>query len=438
MAETAAEPLSAEQKPQRKRSPWRSALFVLGALGPGLITASAGNDVGGIATYSLAGAQYGYKILWVMVPLTVSLIVVQEMSGRMAAVTGKGLASLIREEFGVRITLLTILALIFVNTFITASEFAGIASAADIFHVSRYIAVPVSLGLVFAMVLRFDAKVIERVFLFFSAVYLCYIGSAILAKPDWGEVGRGLVIPTIEWHDTGFLLMIVGLIGTTISPYMQFFLQSSIVEKDARPKDLPAVRADIISGSVLAIVVAAFMIIANAATIYVVSQHTGKPPNIQQASDVAVALKPIVGQFASGLFAFGILSAGLFTATVLPLSTSYVVCEALGFEASLDRKFSEAPVFFSLLAFGLIFGAAVVLIPGMPLLQLIFLSQVVQGLVLPLELVLIMILINRSKVMGRYVNTRTGNILGWGTAVVIGVLAVVYVVQQIISGGASS
>jgi NRAMP (natural resistance-associated macrophage protein)-like metal ion transporter len=408
---------------------------VLGALGPGLITASAGNDVGGIATYSIAGAQYGYAILWVMIPLTVSLIVVQEMSGRMAAVTGKGLAALIREEFGVRITLLTMAALLFVNTFITASEFAGIAAATEIYGISRFISVPVSLGLVFALVLRFDAKVIERVFLFFSAVYLCYIGSAILAKPDWGAVAHGFLVPTLDLKDTGYLVMIVGLIGTTISPYMQFFLQSSIVEQGARPRDLPSVRTDIVSGSVLAIAVASFMMIANAATIYVVAQHTHKPIVITQASDVAVALEPIVGKFAKDLFAFGILSAGLFTATVLPLSTSYVVCEALGFEASLDRKFKEAPIFFTLLGFGLVAGAALVLLPGVPLLKLIFYSQVVQGVVLPLELVLIMIMINRSRVMGAFVNKRLGNILGWATAAIIGVLALVYVAQQVLSGG---
>ena len=409
--------------------------MLLSVLGPGFVTASAGNDVGGIATYSIAGAQFGYAILWVMVPLTVALIIVQEMAARMGVATGKGLAALIREQLGVRITFVAMLSLLFVNTLLAASEFAGIAAAAEIFHVSRYIAVPVAVALVILLVLRLSAKRVEQVFVVFSLVYLCYIVSALLAHPDWGAVGRGLIVPTIDLHDSRFLVTVVGIIGTTISPYMQFFLQSSIVERGARVSELTMTRLDVISGSILGIVIAVAMMVANAATIFVRAQATHQTVQITQASDIAVALQPLAGPFAAGLFAFGIINAGLFTATVLPLATSYLVCEALGFEASLDRKVREAPVFFGVLGFGIIAGAALVLLPGIPLLPLIFDSQVVQGILLPLELVLMMIIINRAAVMGKFVNSRMSNIVGWATVIIVGTLALGYTIQQILSGG---
>ncbi len=409
--------------------------MLLSVLGPGFVTASAGNDVGGIATYSIAGAQFGYAILWVMVPLAVALIIVQEMAARMGVATGKGLAALIREQLGVRITFVAMLSLLFVNTFLAASEFAGIAAAAEIFHVSRYIAVPVAVAVVLLLVLRLSAKRVEQVFVVFSLVYLCYIVSALLAHPDWGAVARGLTVPTVDLHDSRFLVTVVGIIGTTISPYMQFFLQSSIVERGARVSELAMTRLDVISGSILGMVIAVAMIIANAATIFVRAQASHQTVHITQASDIAVALQPLAGPFAADLFAFGIINAGLFTATVLPLATSYLVCEALGFEASLDRKVREAPVFFGVLGFGIIAGALLVLVPGIPLLPLIFDSQVVQGILLPLELVLMMIIINRTGVMGKFVNSRTSNIVGWATVVIVGTLALGYTIQQIISGG---
>jgi NRAMP (natural resistance-associated macrophage protein)-like metal ion transporter len=419
----------------RKRRRFRNLLLLLTVLGPGFVTASAGNDVGGIATYSIAGAQFGYAILWVMVPLTVALIIVQEMAARMGVATGKGLAALIREQLGVRITFVAMLSLLFVNTFIAASEFAGIAAAAEIYHVSRYIAVPVTVALVLLLVLRLNAKRVEQVFVVFSLVYLCYIVSALLAHPDWRAVGRGLIVPTVDLHDSRFLVTVVGIIGTTISPYMQFFLQSSIVERGARVSELAMTRLDVITGSILGMVIAVSMIIANAATIFVRAQAQHQTVQITQAADVAVALQPLAGPFAADLFAFGIINAGLFTATVLPLATSYLVCEALGFEASLDRKVREAPVFFAVLGFGIIAGAALVLVPGIPLLPLIFDSQVVQGILLPLELVLMMIIINRTGVMGKFVNSRSSNIIGWATVIIVGTLALGYAIQQILSGG---
>jgi NRAMP (natural resistance-associated macrophage protein)-like metal ion transporter len=418
------------------RRNWRVLIAFFAVLGPGFVTASAGNDVGGIATYSAAGARFGYATLWTLVALTVSLIVVQEMAGRMGAVTGQGLAGLIRENFGLRTTLLAMVALFFINTGITATEFAGIGAASEIFGISRYVAVPIATAVVFAFVLRLPTKIVERIFVVLSLIYLGYVVSGILARPDWGQVARGTFIPTIQ-HDPAFLVTVVGLIGTTISPYMQFFLQSAVVDKGSRARDLPAIRLDIVIGSVLAIVLAGFMIIANGATIYQAALHTGKPPlNIDtaQAQDFARALVPLAGSFAATLFALGILNAGIFTATVLPLSTAYIVCEAFGLEASLDRRFRQAPVFYTLFAGAVLLGAALVLlVPKESLLKLIFYAQVVQGILLPFELVLMLVVINRPRVMGRYVNSRFFNIVGWATAIIIGGLALVYVWQSLAS-----
>ncbi|HEY0380987.1 MAG TPA: Nramp family divalent metal transporter [Candidatus Elarobacter sp.] len=419
------------------RRSWRTLIAFFAVLGPGFITASAGNDVGGIATYSAAGARFGYATLWTLVALTLSLIVVQEMAGRMGAVTGQGLAGLIRENFGLRTTLLAMVALFFINAGIAATEFAGIGAASEIFGVSRYVAVPLSMAVVFLFVLRLPNKIVERVFVGLSLVYVSYIASGVLAHPDWGQVARGTFVPTIE-RDPAYLFTVVGLIGTTISPYMQFFLQSAVVDKGARARDLRAIRADIILGSVLAIVLAGFMIIANGATVYQAALHTGRPPldiGSAQAQDFALALKPLAGDFAEKLFAFGILNAGIFTATVLPLSTAYIVCEAFGLEASLDRRFREAPVFYTLFAGAIVLGAGLVLlVPKASLVKFIVYAQVVQGVLLPFELVLMLLVINRPRVMGRYVNTRFANVVGWATAAGVGGLALVYVWQQLRGG----
>jgi NRAMP (natural resistance-associated macrophage protein)-like metal ion transporter len=413
---------------------WRRALVLFAVLGPGFITAAAGNDVGGIATYSAAGAKFGYIVLWTLVPLTVSLIVVQEMAGRMGAVTGQGLAGLIRENFGIRLTFIAMAALFFINTGITATEFAGIAAWAQIFHLSRYIVIPLATVVVFLLVLRLSNKIVERVFVVFSLIYLSYVVSGIQAKPDWGAVIHGTLVPT--WSpEAGFLVTVVGLIGTTISPYMQFFLQSAVVEKGSGPRDLWEVRADIVVGSVMGIVIAGFMIIANAATIHHAALITHKPPldiDSAQAVDFARALEPLAGDFAAKLFGFGILNAGLFTATVLPLATAFIICEAFGLEAAVDRRLREAPFFYGLFAGGIILGAGLVLLlPGDQLFRYTFYAQVMQGAVLPLELVLMLIIINRKRVMGAYVNSRTVNVIAWATAIVIGGLAIVYVLQSL-------
>jgi len=415
---------------------WRGAIALFAVLGPGFVTASAGNDVGGIATYSAAGAKFGYIVLWTLVPLTISLIVVQEMAGRMGAVTGQGLAGLIRENFGIRITFAAMAILFFINTGIAATEFAGIAASAEIFHLNRFIVVPLATVVVFLLVLRLSNKVVERTFVVLSLMYLSYIVSGVLAKPDWGAVAYNTIVPTWS-NETGFLVTVVGLIGTTISPYMQFFLQSAVVEKGSRAKDLFNVRADIVVGSILGIVIAGFMIIANAATIHHAAIVNHKPPldiDTAQAVDFARALEPLAGNFAATLFGLGILNAGLFTATVLPLATAFIICEAFGIEASVDSKWSQAPFFYSLFAAGLVLGAGLVmLLPSSSLLQLIFYAQVLQGAVLPLELVLMLVVVNRKRVMGTHVNGRAANIIGWGTAAIIGTLAIVYVGQSIMS-----
>jgi len=417
--------------PSRRAGLWARVLFCVSILGPGFVTASAGNDVGGIFTYSVAGAQFGYKVIWPLIPIAIALIVVQEMAARMGAVTGKGLAALIREEFGVRIALGTMLGLFFMNTFTTSAEFAGIASASEIFGLSKYVAVPLSLLLVFFLVLRVSGRLVERIFVGLSLVYVTYIVSGILAHPDWGDVARGTFVPTIDTHDAAYLGTVVALIGTTISPYMQFYLQSAVVEKGLRPAGLTLARIDVANGSILAIIVAVFMIIANAATIFVFNQAHAHKIEVTSAADIAVALKPLAGRFASGLFAFGILNAGLFAAAVLPLSTSYLVCEALGFEAALDRSFREAPVFFTLFAVGLVIGASLVLVPNVPLVKLSIASQLVQGLLLPLELVLMLVIVNRARVMGVYRNNRTANVIGWATVVIVGSIALYYTYTQI-------
>jgi NRAMP (natural resistance-associated macrophage protein)-like metal ion transporter len=413
---------------------WRRALVLFAVLGPGFITAAAGNDVGGIATYSAAGAKFGYAVLWTLVPLTISLIVVQEMAGRMGAVTGQGLAGLIRENFGIRLTFIAMAALFFINTGITATEFAGIAAWAQIFNLSRYIIIPLATVVVFLLVLRLSNKIVERVFVVFSFIYLSYVVSGIQAKPDWGAVVHGTLVPTFS-AETGFLVTVVGLIGTTISPYMQFFLQSAVVEKGSGPRDLWNVRADIVVGSIMGIVIAGFMIIANAATIHHAALIAHKAPldiDSAQAVDFARALEPLAGDFAAKLFGFGILNAGLFTATVLPLATAYIICEAFGLEAAVDRRWREAPFFYGLFAGGLVLGAGLVLLlPADQLFRFTFYAQVMQGAVLPLELVMMLIIINRKRVMGKYVNTRTVNIIAWATAIVIGGLAIVYVLQSL-------
>jgi NRAMP (natural resistance-associated macrophage protein)-like metal ion transporter len=434
----------AASAPGQRPSRWRTILMFFSVIGPGIITANADNDVGGIQTYSLAGAQFGYSMLWLLVPVTVALIVTQEMCARMGAVTGKGLADLIRENFGVRVTFVVLLLFVLGDLGNTAAEFAGIAYAAPVFAhyvpvLNKFVLVIGSAILVFTMVTRGNYKVVEKVFFAFCVVYLAYVVSGFLVHPPWPEVLRETLIPHFA-PTQAYLLTAIGVIGTTISPWMQFYIQSAIVEKGVRVKDYSFSRIDVISGAIITDIIAYFIIVACAATIFVANAHLrpGQPPlDVQNAGDVATALVPLAGKYASLLFALGLLNAAIFTASILPLSTAYYVCEAFGFESGVQRRFREAPIFYSLYLALIAIGAGFVLIPGAPLVGIIFYSQVLNGVLLPVVLILMLLLINRPRLMGTYVNNLAFNIIAWATVVIVGLLTIVSTIQTILGGNSA-
>lgn len=402
--------------------PRRSTLVrFLALLGPGIIAAVAGDDAGGIATYASAGAQYGYQLLWVIVVITVSLFVVQEMVTRMGAVTGKGLSDLIRERFGVRWTAFAMLTLLVANAATIVSEFAGIAAALELFGVVKYVSVPLMAAVLWWLVVKGSYSRVERIFLLMSTALLAYVISAFLARPNWGEVMRSTLVPTVQLEPS-FLLLLMALIGTTITPYMQIFQQSAIVDKGITVHDYDAARVDMTIGVILSDLVAFFIIVATGATLYV------KGIQVETAADAAVALEPLAGPFAKYLFAIGLFGASVLAAGVLPIATSFSVCEAFGWQSGLDEDFTHARVFYGLFTGLLILGAAVTLIPGLPLFQLLVLVQVINGVLLPIELAFIMLLVNDSELMGRYVNGRLFNVFAWTTTIVIGTLSVLLIV----------
>jgi NRAMP (natural resistance-associated macrophage protein)-like metal ion transporter len=424
-------PASAIRHPSR----WRSLLMFFSVVGPGIITANADNDVGGITTYSLAGAQFGYSMLWLLIPVTVALVVVQEMCARMGAVTTKGLADLIRENFGVKVTLWVLVVFVLGDLGNTAAEFAGIASAAPILQtyvplLSKYLIVPLAALFVFFTVTRGNYRFIEKVYFLFCAVYVSYIISGILVHPPWKEVLSQTFLPHFS-PTKAYILTAVGVIGTTISPWMQFYIQSAIVDKGVRIKDYKYSRIDVVSGAIITDIVAYFIIVASAATIYAHNLHTGSPVTINDAGDVAAALAPLAGKYASLLFAVGLLNAAIFTASILPLSTAYYVCEALGFERGVEHRFGDAPVFYGLYLALIVIGGGFVLIPGAPLLWVIFYSQVLNGMLLPVVLVLMLLLINRKHLMGEYTNGVVFNAIAWATVVIVGLLTVISTLQAI-------
>ena len=396
------------------RPPRRLALL-LSLLGPGLIAAAAGNDAGGVTTYSVVGARYGYSLLWALVPIAVSLCVVQEMSARLGAVTGKGLADLIREEFGVRWTAFAMLILLIANAGTTVAEFAGIAAALGLFGIGKWVAVPLAAALVWLVVVRFSYRIAERVFLTLSAVFVVYPIAAFLAGPDWGAVARAAVVPRLQ-GDAAYITALITLIGTTITPYMQLFLQSAVVDKGITTEDYARERADVIVGSILSIVVSAAIVVVCAATL------GARGVAVETAAVAAVALEPVAGSAARLLFAAGLFGASMLGASILPLSTAYAVSEAFGFERGVSRDLREAPVFFGLYTGLILLGAAVVLLPVDPL-AAILLPQFINGVLLPIELIFILLLINDRAVMGRYTNTRPFNAIAWTTAVVLIALA---------------
>jgi NRAMP (natural resistance-associated macrophage protein)-like metal ion transporter len=399
----------------------------LAALGPGLLAASAGNDAGGIATYASAGASYGYGLLWAMVIVTVCVGVVQEMSARMGAITGKGFSDLVRESFTLRQTALILLTLLIANFGIIVSEFIGVAAAAELFGVSRYIAVPLAAIFVWLLVTRGSYGWVERVFLVLTLAFLAYIGAAFLARPDWHAVLAETVQPQIHF-DYGYLSLLIALIGTTISPYMQLYVQSSVVEKGVTPDEYRYTRFDVIVGTISAGIVAGFIIIATAATLHA---H-GVTVNIQTAADAARALEPIAGRYAEALFAVGLLGASLLAAGVLPLSTTYMLSEALGFERGVSRSWSEAPIFMGILTGLILLGAAVALLPGLPLFQVLVGVYVLNGLLLPVELFAILRLINDPELMGEHVNGPIYNALAWGIAIVVSLLSLALIGMTVV------
>ena len=401
---------------------------LLAVVGPGFITANVDNDPGGILTYSNAGAKYGYTLLWTLIPTTIALIVIQEMAARMGAITGKGLSDLIREEFGLRMTFFTMLVLSLADFGNIASEFAGIASGVGIFGVSKYISVPIGAALVWTVIVRGSYKPVERVLIVLALIYFSYPVSAFLAKPDWGEAMKNTLIPQFN-SDPGYLVMIVGLIGTTITPWMQFYLQASIVEKGITRRNYGLSRIDVIFGCIITDVIAFFIVVACAATIFH-SQHR----DITDVADAARALAPFAGKFAAILFAVGLVNASLMSAAILPLATAYNICEGLGFESGVDRRFGEAKIFYSLYTGLIVCGAAFVLIPQMPLLKVILLSQVANGILLPFVLTFMMLLVNRPSLMGEYTNKFWGNLIAGGTSVIMVVLTIVLIWTQVHGG----
>jgi NRAMP (natural resistance-associated macrophage protein)-like metal ion transporter len=388
-----------------------AALFAI--LGPGFITANVDNDPGGILTYSQAGAKFGYSLLWTLVPTTIALIVVQEMAGRMAVATGKGLSDLIREEFGLRVTFFTMVVLALADLGNIIAEFAGIASGMSIFGVSKYICVPIGAALVWTVIVRGSYKPVERILIVFSLIYFAYPISALMSHADWGTAFIKTVVPEFR-PDPEYVTMIVGLIGTTITPWMQFYLQASLVEKGVSKREYRLVRWDVILGCIITDVVAFFIVVACAATLY----HSGHR-NISDAAEAAVALEPFAGRFASILFAVGLVNAGLLSAAILPLATAYNVCEGLGFESGVDRGFFEAPIFYSLYTFLILLGAGCVLIPRLPLMKVILLSQVANGVLIPFVLIFMLILVNRKGLMDDMKNGRWANVIGGSTIVIM-------------------
>ena len=397
---------------------WRTRLLLfLAVLGPGIITANVDNDSGGIFTYSQAGAQFGYSLLWLLLPVTLALIVVQDMCARMGVVTGKGLSDLIREEFGLRLTFVLMVLLVLVNYTNVVTEFIGIAGSLHLFHVTRFVAVPVCAVLVWLLVFKGDYKSTEKVFLVASMVYIAYVFAGVLAHPNWHQALWASVTPPAKsvWRSKDYTYMVVGVVGTTIAPWMQFYLQSSIVEKGVRVKDYGASMIDVIVGCFFTDFIAWFIIVACAATLFVHGMGA-----IQVPSDAAEAMRPLAGDYAFVLFAFGLFNASLFAASILPLSTAYTVCEGLGLESGVDKSFREAPFFYWLYGLLIAGGAVTVLVlPDTQLVNFAIWSQVLNGVLLPVIIILMLLLINRRDLMGEHKNSGIGNAIAWATSVIV-------------------
>jgi NRAMP (natural resistance-associated macrophage protein)-like metal ion transporter len=393
-------------------------------VGPGFITAMVDNDAGGIFTYSQAGAKYGYLPLWTLAPITLLLVVTQEMCARMGAVTGKGLSDLIREEFGLRTTFFVMLLLVLTNMTNVMANFAGVASSLELFGISRYLTVPAAAAGVWLLVVKGTYARVEKVFLAASSVYVCYVISGFLVKPDWTQAAIYSVRPVLML-EPGYLTMLVGMVGTSVAPWMQFYLQAAVVEKGVTAREYTESRLEVIVGCIAMTVIAFFIIVACAGSI-----HDVAPRDIQDATDAALGLKPF-GQYAFLLFAIGLFNASLFAACILPLSTAYSVCEGLGFESGVNKGFREAPVFYWLFTLLIVIGGGVILIPGFPLVKMILLSQVVNGALLPLVLIYMILLVNKERLMKKWKNTRFYNFVGWTSVVILIGLTVALVILSV-------
>ncbi len=402
-------------------------LAFLALLGPGMITANAGNDAGGIATFASVGAEFGYTLLWIFIPITVSLGIVQEMCARLGAVTGKGLADLVRERFGVRWTALIMLALLIANAGVTVSEFVGIGAATELLGVPRFASVPIAAVMIWWLVVKGSYQRVERAFLLMSLVFLGYIVSAFLSHPDWGAVAIGLVKPTFKIEQT-FLFTFVAVVGTTISPYMQVYVQSSVVDKGVALEDYRDTKTDVWIGTLFSNVVVFFIVVSTAATLYKAGVH------ISSAADAALALSPLAGKYAETLFAIGLFGASMLAAGVLPLATAYSISEALGFEKGVSRSFKEAPIFIGTFTFLVAVGAAIAVIPNLPLIKVLLLTQVINGLLLPVVLFALLRLVNDRELMGAYVNGPVYNVAAWLTTIIVTALSVVYIFITIFPG----
>ncbi len=403
---------------------FRSILPFLAIIGPGIIAAAAGNDAGGVTTYSVAGAHYGYSLLWVMIIIAVVLVIVQEMCGRMGVVSGKGLADLIREVYGARVAFFILFGLFLANISTVMSEFAGIAGALEIFSIPRFISVPLFGILIWLLIIKTNYRIAEKVFLVGAFLFISYIISGVLAHPDWSLVARNSFIPTLKF-DHGYVFMIIGLVGTTIAPWMQFYLQASTVEKSIKIEQYKYVKFDIIFGSILSIIISAFIMIAAAATLFVAGI------TIKDASDAALALGPLAGNAAEYLFAIGLLNASLLGAMIVPIATAYYVCEGLGFESGLDKTFKEAPVYYGIFTFLIVAGAIPLLFPSVPLVKIMLVAQVINGILLAPVLIFIIKLVNKKWLMGKYVNKPWYNVIAWISVVMLIALSGLLVVDTI-------
>lgn len=402
----------------KKTSFWRNIAIFLAILGPGIVTGSVDNDAGGITTYSVAGATYGYKLLWTLIPAFIVLVVVQEMNARMGIVTGKGLADLIRENARVKATFFIFAGLLTADIGNTTTEFAGVAGSMQVFNVSKYIAVPLVALAVWFLVVKGTYKFAEKIFLIFSVFLLSYVVAALMGNPHWAEIGTAIIHPEIQM-DFDYISIVIALIGTTIAPWMQFYMQAAVIEKGLTLEDYKYTMWDVVIGSVITIVVAFFIMVACASTLNVNNVV------INEAKDAATALEPLAGQFASEIFAFGLFIASVFSATILPVASSFYICEAFGFEAGLDKRFKEAPQFYGLFTSILIISASIILIPNAPLIAISIWSQIINGLMLPVVLLCMILLINNKEIMGEYVNKPIRNVIAWSTIIILIALSLV-------------